>query len=209
MLYIAQQLKDFKYQIVTNPNFKPMKRNEYKNITNTSCIVVWYNTINGKFYYLIQKRSAVMNSGPNKLAVGGGMLEKSDKTLQYGAIREMLEESQLQLRDKNNMSEETIKILSKCLFPISKDNENVTFFFIIASNIMPKWDGPIKENKYPFNKSLREVDVKDTSWNKYVKKGHCFMTYNMIKQYVKDNKNPTFWKYSLYSLKKLFKILEN
>ena len=50
------------------------------------------------------------------LAVGGGMLEKSDRTLQYGALREVLEESQIQFKKINNLNEKTILQLEKCFF---------------------------------------------------------------------------------------------
>ena len=76
-----------------------------------------------------------MKSGKSKLAVGGGMLEEYDKTLQKGAIREIMEESQILFKGKLNdtMTSKTVDLLSKNVFFLSKDPVNYTFFMIIVS----------------------------------------------------------------------------
>lgn len=196
-----------KYALSHNTKYKPLKRSQYKHITNTSCIVVWLSSVDFKYRYMIQKRSGVMNSGANKLAIAGGMLETTDTTLQQGAVREMLEESGIVFSNHNNMTPETVKTVAKHLFLLSEDSTNMTFFFILLNDKMPSWRGPIGKNKGIFKKSSREIDTTDTSWGD-VKKGHCFMTSHMIKQHFNNNIEPAFWNYSKKSLLELFKILE-
>ena len=198
------KLPTFKHMIVNNPNFIPIKQTSNININNTSCIVIWHNLKKNKLYYLIQKRSNSMPSGADKLAIPGGMLEKHDKYIQYGAIRELLEETQLSLRTHNNMSHETIEILSKCLFPLSQEGTNITFFIIIASKKMPEWIGPLSHSIYPFKKSIHEVDMIDHTWNKNIKYGHTFMSSSEI-----IKKQHFFWKYSIHQLFKLIKVLNS
>jgi len=214
-VFIAKHINDFKHAFVNNPRYKEMPISKNKKITNTSCIVVWFHPIEEQFYYLIQKRSSIMTSGASKLAVGGGYIEKRDKYLQYGAIREILEESQMMLKKdyKSTMTSKTIEQASKNLFYLSEDTANVTFYFIIVSKKEPKWRGPIKKNQYPFKKSTHELDTYDDKWaNKKLKNrihdGHCFMTKAEIIDHIKNNKKIKFWKYSKDVLYELFRILE-
>ena len=104
------------FKLIKNPYYYPFYRKYFKKINNTSLVIIWRNSKTRENKYLIQKRSKNMKRGKNKLAVGGGMLEKSDKTLQAGAIREVLEESQIQFKKNNNLSKETIKILEPIYF---------------------------------------------------------------------------------------------
>ena len=77
-----------------------MSLKKYKHITNTSCVVVWYHLKKNKFYYLIQKRGLKMKRGGGNLAIGGGMIEDDrDMSLQYGAVREIMEESQIKFKN--------------------------------------------------------------------------------------------------------------
>ena len=153
-----------------------------------------------------------MKRGKNKLAVGGGMLEKNDKTLQAGAIREVLEESQIQFKNKNNLSKSTIKMLEPYLFPLKKDRNNLTFFLIIVSKNEPMIKGPLKTDKIkPFLKSEREIDVHDVSWdnNKLqgkINNGHAFLNRKEILYHY--NNGLEVWKYSKDSLNLIFDILE-
>ena len=153
-----------------------------------------------------------MKRGKNKLAIGGGMLEKSDKTLQAGAIREVLEESQIQFRKNNNLSTETIKILEPYLFPLKTDKNNLTFFLIIVSKKQPKINGPLKTDKIkPFLKSEREIDVEDKLWDNKrlegrIKNGHAFLNKKEIFYHYK--KGLEVWKYAKDSLNLIFDILE-
>jgi len=213
MIYFTRMLNNFNYAIAKNPNYENLLLRNYKTITNTSCVIVWHNPIKNDFHYLIQKRSERMKRGKGNLAIGGGMLEKYDMSLQYGAVREIMEESQVKFKKAHlNMTHKTIKQLCKNLFYLSHDQSNFTFYLILSSNKMPRWNGPIKINKYPFNNSQREIDLDDTMWNNNklknrIYKGHCFMTSNEIKKHY--TKEPKIWKYSKQSLSKLFDILEN
>ena len=214
MIFFAKKFKDFKFKIVVNPRYEPMLQSKYKKISNTSCVIVWYNPIKDDFHYLLQKRGKNMNSGKSKLAVGGGMLEDYDKTLQKGAVREIMEETQIIFKENLNktMTGKTLDILSKNIFFLSKDPVNYTFFMIIVSEKLPKWTGPINKDKYPFKKSSHEIDIDDKTWNdnklkKRIYKGHCFLTKEEILKYY--DKDPLVWKYSKKSLNILFKLLED
>ena len=215
MIYLAKYLNNFRHGLVINPNFKPMSLKKYKHITNTSCVVVWYHLKKNKFYYLIQKRGLKMKRGGGNLAIGGGMIEDDrDMSLQYGAVREIMEESQIKFKNtkKLTMTKKTISQLSKYLFFLSEDDTNVTFYMILVSNKIPRWNGPILADKYPFKNSKWEIDMKDDTWNNKklkgrIYKGHCLMTSDEIKK--KYNKKPKMWNFSKKSLNKLFKILEN
>ena len=55
MIFFAKKFKDFKYKIVINPRYEPLLPKKYKKISNTSCVIVWYNPIKDDFHYLIQK----------------------------------------------------------------------------------------------------------------------------------------------------------
>ena len=203
--------KNFNFKIIRNKNYEPFLRKDFKKINNTSLIIIWRNRKTKQLKYLIQKRSNKMKHGKNKLSVGGGMLEKTDKTLQFGALREALEESQIQFMKKNNMSLNTIKQLEPYLFPLQRDKNNYTFFIIISSYQEPKVYGPIKHEKIkPFLDSSREVDLEDKSWNDRclegkINNGHDFLTKKEILWHY-ENK-PTIWKYSKKTFDYLFEIL--
>jgi hypothetical protein len=214
MIFYAKKFKDFKYKIALNPRYEPMLPKNFKKISNTSCVIVWYNPIKDDFHYLIQKRGKNMKSGKSNLAIGGGMLEEYDKTLQKGSIREIMEESQILFKNKlsDTMTSKTIDLLSKNIFFLSKDPVNYTFFMIIVSEKMPKWSGPISKDDFPFKKSSHEIDIEDNTWNNIklknrIYKGHCFLTKEEIQKYY--DKEPFIWKYSKKSLNILFKILED
>lgn len=200
------------FKLIKNPYYYPFYRKYFKKINNTSLVIIWRNSKTRENKYLIQKRSKNMKRGKNKLAVGGGMLEKSDKTLQAGAIREVLEESQIQFKKNNNLSKETIKILEPYLFPLKNDKNNLTFFLIIVSKNQPKIHGPLKTNKIkPFLKSEREIDVDDKLWNNNklegrINNGHAFLNRKEILYHY--NKGLEVWKYSKDSLNLIFDILE-
>ena len=213
MVYFTRLLSNFKYALVKNFDYTPLLLTKNKNITNASCIIVWYNPKKDNYHYLIQKRSKYMKNGKGKLAIGGGMLEDYDLTLQYGATREIFEESQVNFKKFNlTMKEKTIKQISKHLFYLSHDKTNYTFYLIISSNKMPQWNGPINKNIHPFKESVKEIDLEDNLWNNKklanrIKNGHCFMTKDEIRNHY--NKLPQIWFYSRISLEKLFTILEN
>ena len=201
----------FKYNLVKNYYHKPLLRKDYKKITNTSLIIVWRNTQSKEIKYLIQKRSKKMKNGKKKLAIGGGMLEDSDKTLQHGAIREILEESQVQLMKKDNLSVKAINSLIPYLFPLETDGSNFTFFLIINSKKEPKFLGPIKKTKKPFLDSSREIDLEDDEWkNKSlkgrIKHGHAFLTSKEILHHFTNS--PKIWFWSKKSFLHLFPLLE-
>ena len=204
--------KDFNFKLIKNPYYYPFYRKYFRKIYNTSLVIIWRNSITRENKYLIQKRSKNMKKGKNKLAIGGGMLEKSDKTLQAGAIREVLEESQIQFRKKNNLSKETIKLLEPYLFPLKTDKNNLTFFLIIVSKKQPKINGPLKTEKIkPFLKSEREIDVEDKLWDNKrlegrIKNGHAFLNKKEILYHYK--KGLEVWKYAKESLNLIFDILE-
>ena len=44
-------------KLVKNPFYFPMFKKNYKNITNTSMVVIWRNKKTGENKYLIQKRN--------------------------------------------------------------------------------------------------------------------------------------------------------
>ena len=200
------------FKLIKNPYYYPFYRKYFKKINNTSLVIIWRNSKTRENKYLIQKRSKNMKRGKNKLAVGGGMLEKSDKTLQAGAIREVLEESQIQFKNNNNLSKSTIKLLEPYLFPLKNDRNNLTFFLIIVSKNEPKIKGPLKTNKIkPFLKSEREIDVDDILWDNKklegrIKNGHAFLTRKEILYHYQ--KGLEVWKYSKDSLNLIFDILE-
>ena len=204
--------KNNNFTVLRNYFYRPYYQKDFKKITNTSLIIVWKNNKKKEFKYLIQKRGNKMKHGKNKLAVGGGMLEKSDRTLQYGALREVLEESQIQFKKINNLNEKTILQLEKCLFPLETNETNFTFFMIIVSNKKPEIKGPIDNNNIkPFLKSTREINLEDNKWNNpklknKIKNGHAFLTKKEILMHF--SKKPKIWKYSKKSLLKLFSILE-
>ena len=199
---------DFIYSVVINTKHQPLKRSEHMNITNATCVLAWYDNTTMRYY--IQKRSQIMAHGGNTLATIGGMLETTDNTLQYGALREFLEECQLEFKKTDNMSSATIMQLEECLFPISYGNRNITFLMILISKDPPKWNGPVATHgSRLFHYSLHEVDMEDKTWNNNnVILGHSFMTANAIKLHIKNNMKPLFWIYSVSSLKKIFCLLE-
>lgn len=214
-ILLAKYINEFKHALVVNPQYEEMTQQKNKKINNTTCIIVWYHPVEEKFYYLIQKRGLKMGSGAGLLAVGGGMLEDRDKNLQIGAVREIMEESQVLFKGNliNTMTKKTMEQISKYLFYLSEDSCNVTYYLILVSKKMPKWSGPILKDKYPFKDSKHEIDMIDDNWGwKKLKdriyKGHCFMTSEEIKQIMKIEKSPKMWKYSKSSLFKLFKLLE-
>ncbi len=200
------------FKLIKNPYYYPFYRKYFKKINNTSLVIIWRNSKTRENKYLIQKRSKNMKRGKNKLSVGGGMLEKSDKTLQAGAIREVLEESQIQFKNKNNLSKSTIKILEPYLFPLKNDRNNLTFFLIIVSKNEPTINGPVKTNNIkPFLKSEREIDVEDKIWDNErlkgrIKNGHAFLNRKEILYHYKNGLD--IWKYSKDSLNLIFDILE-
>lgn len=202
----------FKYNLVKNLNYYPLYRKHYKKINNTSLIIIWKNPKTKETRYLLQKRSKKMKRGRNKLAIGGGMLEKSDKTLQAGAIREVLEESQIQFKSKHNLSKTTIKELEPYLFPLHTDSSNFTFYLIIRSTNEPKVKGPVMNGKIkPFLNSSREIDLEDDYWNDRklygkVKNGHAFLNKKEILRHFKYDLK--LWKYTKKSLTALFQIFE-
>ncbi len=201
----------FKYNLVKNYYHKPLLIKDYKNITNTSLIIAWRNIQNKEIKYLIQKRSKKMKNGKNKLAIGGGMLEESDKTLQQGAIREILEESQVQFMKKDNLSIKTINSLVPYLFPLETDGSNFTFFLIINSKKEPNFLGPIKKPQKPFLESEREIDLEDNIWkNKSlkgrIKHGHAFLNSKEILHHFTNS--PKIWLWSKKSFLHLFPLLE-
>jgi 8-oxo-dGTP pyrophosphatase MutT (NUDIX family) len=204
--------KKFKYRIVKNPYYYPILKNNNKEITNTSLIIIWRNKKTGEHKYLIQKRSKFMKSGKNKLGFCGGMIEKTDESLQFSAIRELLEESQLQFKNENNLSIKTIKDLLPYTFPLMKKQTNFTFYMIIVSFKEPIFLGPLNIEKKPFLKSTREVDIDDKSWNDKnlngrIKNGHAFLTNKeLFKHY---NKETRIWKYTKISINNLIPIIEN
>lgn len=198
-----------KYKLVKNPLYFPMKTKKYPNITNVSLVVIWRNIDTKKNKYLVHKRSSVMKSGKNKLGISGGMIEKSDKTLQQAAIRELLEESQVQFFNKNNLSTKTITKLQSFLFPLESDSANMTFYLIIKSKNEPKYYGPIDFTIKPFLNSSHEIDTKDKHWNSTsitTKFGHAFLSSRQIKKYFK--KKPNIWNYSKKSYLYLFSLFE-
>ena len=203
--------KYFNYKIVKNQNYEPFLRKDFKKINNTSLIIIWRNRKTKELKYLIQKRSNKMRHGKNKLAVGGGMLEKSDKTLQFGAIREVIEESQVQFKKKKNLTVKTIKQLEPYLFPLKRDGNNFTFFLIISSFKEPKFFGPIKHGKIkPFLDSSREVDLEDKTWDDKklkgkIKYGHAFLSKKEILRHY--DKKAKIWKYTKRTFDYLFEIL--
>jgi hypothetical protein len=207
---LAEHLYKLLY-IGINPNYVPMYMNDYPTITNTSCIIIWYNPTIDKYYYLLQKRGLKMKTGAGKLAIGGGHLESSDTTLQMGACREIMEESQVLFNStiQNTMTFATLDRISKNLFYLSQDATNVIFFLILVSKKMPIWKGPINRNIEMFKKSSNEIDQKDYNWgdNKLigrVKFGHCFLTKKELKQL-----NNQLWHNSNNALLELFVFLDS
>ena len=204
--------KQFNFKIVKNPYFIPYYQKDFKKITNTSLIIIWRNSKTGEHKYLIQKRSNKVRSGKNKLAFCGGMLEDSDINLQYGALRELIEESQIQFKKKKNLSEKTLKGLQKYVFPLAIKQTNFTFYMIIVSHKQPKFFGPIDHGSIkPFLKSTREVDLDDNKWNDKalkgkIKNGHAFLTKKEILRHY--NKKPEIWRYSKMSIRDIFPIFE-
>jgi hypothetical protein len=200
------------FKLIKNPYYYPFYRKYFKKINNTSLVIIWRNSKTRENKYLIQKRSKNMKRGKNRLAIGGGMLEKSDKTLQAGAIREVLEESQIQFKKNNNLSKDTINMLEPYLFPLKNDKNNITFFLIIVSKNQPKIKGPLKTNKIkPFLKSEREIDIDDHLWDNKklegkINNGHAFLNRKEILYHYK--KGLEIWKYTKDSLNLIFDILE-
>ena len=199
------------YELVENNFFTPFKKNQFKKVNNTSLVIIWKNPINKEIKYLIQKRSNKMKRGKNKLAVGGGMLEDNDETIQYGALREVLEESQLKLMKKKNLSIKTLRSLQKYLFPLKLDRNNLTFYMIIISKNQPKYFGPIDKKIGVFLNSKREVDTEDNKWNNKrlegrIKYGHAFLSKREIIYHY--NNDISIWKYSKKSLELLFKLFD-
>ena len=203
--------KYFNYKIIKNQNYEPFLRKDFKKINNTSLVIIWRNRKTKELKYLIQKRSNKMKHGKNKLAVGGGMLEKSDKTLQFGAIRETIEESQVQFKKKKNLNIKTIRQLEEYLFPLKRDGNNFTFFLIISSYKEPRVLGPIKHgNIKPFLDSSREIDLEDKTWDDKnlkgkIRNGHAFLNKKQILTHYEDS--PQIWKYTKRTFDYLFKIL--
>ena len=199
----------FKFRIIKNNFHQKLILKDFKKITNTSLIIIWKNKKTRKLKYLIQKRSKVMRNGKNKLAIGGGMLEKSDESLQFGAIREIMEESQIQFKNKKNLDITTIRELEPFLFPLGKFKNNFTFYMIIESIYQPKILGPVTNNNTkPFLNSVREIDIENNSWNdiKKIINGHSFLSKTEItKHYIIE---PKIWKYSKIALEKIFQIFE-
>ncbi len=203
--------KKFKYKLIKNPFYFPMFKKNYKKITNTSLVVIWRNKKTGENKYLIQKRSKFMKNGKNKLGFPGGMIEKDDESLQYSAIRELLEESQVVFKEKNNISVKTIKDLLPYTFPLMKKQTNVTFYLIISSFNQPKFLGPIDFERKPFLKSTREVDLEDDNWNNKklknkIKYGHAFLSKEELFSHY--NKEPKVWKYSKITINNLTPIFD-
>jgi 8-oxo-dGTP pyrophosphatase MutT (NUDIX family) len=201
----------FKFKIIKNYFHERLILKNYKKITNTSLIIIWKNKKTRKLKYLIQKRSKLMKNGKNKLAIGGGMIEKSDESLQFGAIREIIEESQVQFKNKNNLDIKTIRELEQFLFPLGKFQNNFTFYMIIESIFQPKILGPVTNNDVkPFLNSLREIDLENNNWNdnkiKKIKNGHAFLSKEDIERHYKTE--PKIWRYSKFALEKLFQIFE-
>lgn len=199
---------NLKFRIIKNRFHNRLLLKDYKKLTNTSLIILWKNKKTRQIKYLIQKRSKYMKNGKNKLAIGGGMIEKSDESLQFAAIREVIEESQIQFKKNNNLNIDTIRNLEKYLFPIGIFGNNFTFYLIIESNFEPKVKGPITNNKIkPFLNSSREIDLEDKNWNDLnikVKNGHAFISKEDIERHYKSE--PKIWKYSKKVLEILFEI---
>jgi predicted ATPase len=184
-------------KLVENHFYEPLERKYFKNITNTTIIVVWRNKNKNK--YLVHKRSKNSHDGGGMWAFPGGMLEKTDKTLQEGALRETIEETQVKINsDILNWSK--LKKYSKYLFPLREDSTNMTFFMIIKSTKKPSVKGPLKMNKKPFLKSDMEVEL-----TKKNPTGHLFISSTNIYKLIKKNK---FWRYSKEAYKKLYDIIE-
>jgi 8-oxo-dGTP pyrophosphatase MutT (NUDIX family) len=210
MLSILME-KKFKYKLVKNPFYFPIFKKDNKKITNTSLVIIWRNKKTGENKYLLQKRSKFMKNGKNKLGFPGGMIEKEDESLQFGALRELLEESQVLFKDANNISIKTIRQLLPYTFPLMKKQTNFTFYLIICSFTEPKVMGPIDFERKPFLKSSREVDLEDNKWNdkkleNRIKFGHAFLSKSEIFSHYK--KEPQIWKYSKITVNNLLPIFE-
>jgi predicted ATPase len=184
-------------KLVENYFYEPLERKYFKNITNTTIIVVWRNK--NKNRYLVHMRKKNISDGGGMWAFPGGMLEKTDKTLQEGALRETIEESQVKI-NSDILNWNKLKKYSKYLFPLREDSTNMTFFMIIKSTKKPKVLGPLKINKKPFLKSDMEVEL-----TKKNSSGHLFLSSTKIYKLIKKKK---FWKYSTEAYKKLYDILE-
>lgn len=184
-------------KLVENHFFKILERKNFKNISNTTIIIVWRNK--NKNRYLVHMRNINSHDGGGLWAFPGGMLEKTDKTLQEGALRETIEETQIKI-NSDILNWDKLKKYSKYLFPLRKENNNMTFFMIIKSTKKPIVKGPLKINKIPFLKSDMEVEL-----TKKNPTGHLFLSSAKIYNLIKKNK---FWKYSTEAYKKLYDIIE-
>ena len=84
------------------------------------------------FYKKISQNEDIKNNGKNKLGFPGGMIEKEDESLQFSALRELLEESQVLFKEENNISVKTIRQLLPYTFPLMKKQTN----FILIPNMI-------------------------------------------------------------------------
>jgi hypothetical protein len=203
-------LKEEKLNFPLVLNFNRMKLSEYPNIKNTSVYVCLFNPVTKKYKLLIQKRAYNMKNGSGKLSICGGKLEKYDESLQYGALREMLEETQIVFtKDENeNITIENIKNIEPFLIPFSINKNNMSFYLVIVSEIEPIINGPLKKKIKPFNRSDFEVDLSNQWGENYkhlnITNGHAFCSFDDVKTMIA---NDDFWDIQVININKLISLL--